>query len=140
VQLLRVPAYVFRSTATLGAMETTGRNPGALAGEAAHFGRLLDHEAVAWAQGFGRLNLAALAHQRGEDQVALAALGAAQRTFEGEQMGLFAAAARWRRGQLLGGEQGRQELAAAQAWMQGQTIQTPARFAAMWAPGFTRSG
>jgi hypothetical protein len=51
-------------------------------------------------------------------------------------MNLFAAAARRRLGQLLGGNCGQALIAQADAWMAGQGIVNPARMTAMLAPGF----
>lgn len=61
-------------------------------------------------------------------------LAAAERAFDGADMALHAASARWRRGELLGGDQGRALVQQAEAWMAGQRIRNPARMAAMLAP------
>jgi hypothetical protein len=61
--------------------------------------------------------------------------------FAAEQLGaiemrLYAAAARRRLGQLLGGDQGRGMIDQADVWMTGQGIKNPARVTAMLVPGF----
>ena len=55
--------------------------------------------------------------------------------FDALDMGLFAAAARRRMGELRGGEQGAAIVAAADAWMAGRRIADPARIAALHVPG-----
>jgi hypothetical protein len=51
-------------------------------------------------------------------------------------MGLYAAVARRRLGELQGGNEGRQVASEADGWMTGQRIRNPRRFARMLAPGF----
>jgi hypothetical protein len=46
------------------------------------------------------------------------------------------AAARRRHGELLGGDEGRAQIAAANGWMTGQGIRKPGRITAMYKPGF----
>jgi hypothetical protein len=50
-------------------------------------------------------------------------------------MALHAATARRRRGELVGGDAGRDLVGAADAWMAGQSIKAPQRMAAVLAPG-----
>ncbi|MFZ5470650.1 MAG: serine/threonine-protein kinase PknK [Myxococcota bacterium] len=58
----------------------------------------------------------------------------AERLFEAQQMPLFAAAAKRQAGELLGGDEGRALIEAADGWMRGQDIARPERMAAMLAP------
>jgi hypothetical protein len=50
-------------------------------------------------------------------------------------MNHLAAAAQYRRGGLIGGDEGRALASAASAWMQDQKIVNPARMADLLAPG-----
>jgi hypothetical protein len=50
-------------------------------------------------------------------------------------MGLHAAAARRRRGELIGGADGEALVREADAWMRGQDVRDPGRMAALIAPG-----
>ena len=51
-------------------------------------------------------------------------------------MTLYAAVARRRLGQVVGGETGQKLVAEAERWMHGQSIVNPARWTMMYAPGF----
>jgi len=53
-------------------------------------------------------------------------------------MALHAAAARRRRGEIMGGDTGRALVESADAWMTGQIIRSPERMTAMLAPGAWR--
>ena len=55
-------------------------------------------------------------------------------------MALYAAAARRCRGVLLGGEEGRVLVEAADAWMRDERIRNPERMTAMLAPGSMDAG
>ncbi len=64
-----------------------------------------------------------------------ALLERAEAGFEAADMALHAACARRRLGQVIGGDEGRTLIAAANEWMRGQEIKNPERMAAMIAPG-----
>jgi serine/threonine protein kinase/tetratricopeptide (TPR) repeat protein len=83
-----------------------------------------------------RLLEAGVASLDGRTDRALQALGEAVDGFEKLEMALHAAAARWRRGQLLGGNDGRSLRAAAESYMRSEAIKKPDRMVAMLAPGF----
>jgi hypothetical protein len=51
-------------------------------------------------------------------------------------MSLYAAAARRRLGEMIGGDRGRQLVAQAEEWMTKQQIKNPARMMNLLAPGF----
>jgi hypothetical protein len=54
-------------------------------------------------------------------------------------MKLYAAAARWQLGELLGVDAGRGVRAEAQAWLVGEGVAAPEKRVAMLAPGFIRT-
>jgi hypothetical protein len=56
--------------------------------------------------------------------------------FDAADMALYAAAARRRLGALLGGDAGLALREAADSWMSSEKIRAPARFTAIFAPGF----
>ena len=78
---------------------------------------------------------AGAASTRGETERARLLLASAEAGLAGADMALHAAVARRRRGGSMGGEAGRDLVAAADAWMRAQGIRNPERMAAMLAPG-----
>jgi serine/threonine protein kinase len=84
-----------------------------------------------------RLLEAGHASIKGRTDRALLALGEAIEGFDRLEMALHAAVARWRRGQLLGGDEGRALKQSADEYMRAETIKRPDRVVAMLAPGFT---
>ena len=105
-----------------------------LRGAEAH-ARTILRERTQWAEPLARLVQAGAATTRGATEQALGLLSAAEAGFARADMALHLAAARRRRGELLGGEAGRDLVAAADAWMSGQGIKNPERMTAMLAPG-----
>ncbi len=88
-----------------------------------------------WAGPVAGLLQAGVAATRGDASAAAALLETAEREFASGDMALYAAVARRRRGELLGGAEGGALVAAADEWMGGQAIRNPPRMAAMLAPG-----
>jgi hypothetical protein len=97
--------------------------------------RTIERAGMPWATPLARLIRAGAAALRGERDVR-AALAVAEEECSAADMCLYAFAARRRRGQLLGGEEGRALMVSADAGMMGQDIREPARIAAMLIPGF----
>ncbi|WP_437578511.1 serine/threonine-protein kinase [Sorangium sp. So ce887] len=139
-QYYRVLIHHLRASAALeaAAREASGdaRLARTLLGEAERDARRLSREGAPWVAPMAMSLRAAIAAQRGQAASALSLLEAAAAAFDESEMALFAACARRRRGQLLGGEEGRALIQAADAWMAGQGIRDPARIAAIFAPGF----
>ena len=94
-----------------------------------------------WSDPLAQLLRAGVAATRGDSEDAGALLGSAAAGFDAAHMRLYAAAARRRLGEVMGGDEGRSIIHAAAAWMAAQKVQNPARMTAMLAPGrFARSG
>src|SRR5262249_19752626 len=72
---------------------------------------------------------------RGNGDGAYTLLTGAEAGFAASSMAMYAAAARRRRGELLGGDDGRTLVASADAEMSAQEIKNPARMTAMLLPG-----
>jgi hypothetical protein len=99
--------------------------------------QLLQREERHYARGVAALLLASMAALEGRTEEALRELDQANAGFTEAEMALHAACARRRKGELLGGEEGRELVAEADAVLYGQGIRNTARWADMYAPGFT---
>lgn len=76
---------------------------------------------------------------RGDVAGGLAGLRAAEAGFAAADMGLHAAVARRRHGELVGGDEGRRLVAEANLWMAGEGVRNPRRMSDALAP-FTPPG
>jgi hypothetical protein len=92
-------------------------------------------EKTHWGDPLALLLRAGAATTRGDTSRALTLIESAEAGLTAADMALHAAACRRRRGELLGGDAGRGLVAAADAWMIGQSIKNPERMTAMLAPG-----
>jgi hypothetical protein len=97
--------------------------------------RRLEGEDIPWAEGLATLLRAGIAVTRGERSQALGLVSNAERQLEANHMRGYLAAARRRRGELIGGDEGRALVLAADAWMASQLVVDPARVTNMLAPG-----
>ena len=96
---------------------------------------------MGWATSKAKLLRAGIAMVDGENREhAVSLLREAIAGFDVADMALYAAASRRCMGALLGGDQGREAVSGADAWMTSETIKNPARMTAMLAPGFGRAG
>jgi eukaryotic-like serine/threonine-protein kinase len=92
-------------------------------------------ERSSYGDGWAELILAGVAATRGRVEPAIDYLNSSEKKFEEADMGLYLAAARRRRGELMGGDEGRALIKASDDWMSNQQIKNPARMADMLAPG-----
>jgi hypothetical protein len=95
----------------------------------------VEREHMPWARPIGLLLRAGIAQLRGQTALATPLVAETERGFQAASMALHAAAARRRRGELLGHTDGDGLVAAADAWMVGQQIRNPRRMTALIAPG-----
>ncbi|HUE84043.1 MAG TPA: protein kinase [Pyrinomonadaceae bacterium] len=93
-------------------------------------------ERMLWANPLANLLRAGVASFRNDNARATTLLNKAVEEFEQADMHLYAAAARRRLGEVVGGERGRQLVAEADAWMTKQQIKNPQAMTRMLAPGF----
>jgi serine/threonine protein kinase len=102
--------------------------------------RRLAREAAPWAAAKTYSLRAGYAALTGDQASAASLLDRAASAFDACEMALFAAAARRRRGQLIGGNEGRALVEAAEAWMVGQGVKNPARVTTLFGHSDTFSG
>jgi len=95
----------------------------------------LEREAMPPSAPLAAVIRAALQHQRGDAPGCVRLLREGAAGFDAANMALHAQAARRRLGELLGGDEGRTLVTAADAWMSTQAIAEPARMAALLVPG-----
>jgi hypothetical protein len=129
-QFARIEMIFYRARIALA----TARDPDALR-RAEGDARRLSKEGAAWAGALALLIGATVAHGRGKTTVAIDQLHSAETALRECHMNHLAAAAQYRRGGLIGGDEGRVLAGTASAWMQEQKIVNPARMADLLAPG-----
>jgi eukaryotic-like serine/threonine-protein kinase len=95
----------------------------------------IEREKMLWGNSLALLIRAAVASTQRNRKDAITLLASAEAGFEAADMALYAATARHRRGELIGGDQGRELVEAVKDWMMGQNIKNPDRIIAMLAPG-----
>ena len=141
LQLFRIEGWHLRARAALArAVESAdARERKRFLRSAERDARRIEREGAPWAMPLAVLTRAGVASARSADDEACRLLSKADAEFTRADMALFAAAARRRRGELLGGREGRALIADADAWMAGQEIKNPARMTAMLAPGIGAS-
>ncbi len=123
-----------RAHLAAAASEAPSRRPGLLRA-AERDARALERIRLKFAAASGASLRAGVAAGRGDRDRACELLAEAEEGFLALDMALDAAASRRRRGEILGGEEGRALVASADAVMSGQGILNPARMAAMFLPG-----
>jgi serine/threonine protein kinase/tetratricopeptide (TPR) repeat protein len=96
----------------------------------------LEDERMAWSDPLAALIRAGVARSRGDDRKAAEMASLAIEGFEVTDMKLYAAAARRRLGEIIGGQRGAELIDVSEDWMRRQQIKNPAVFINMLAPGF----
>ncbi len=102
------------------------------------FSSQADPEALA-TQALAKVIRASIAANRGDNQLAATLLDAAATAFDSANMRLFAMATRRQLGGLIGNDQGRTLVTAADDFMKEQGIQDSVRITNMLVPGFSKS-
>jgi eukaryotic-like serine/threonine-protein kinase len=137
IQFLRMLITLQRGTAAVAAAHARQGDARQLLREAEKDASRLAKERAGWADAAASLLRASILGARGRPEESLRHLDQAMRGFDAADMALYAACARRRKGQLLGGEEGQRLIEAAEAAMREQGITNPARWTALYAPGFS---
>jgi hypothetical protein len=88
-----------------------------------------------WSDPLAQLTRASVAALRSDTRGAVRLLASAETGFEAADEGLYAAAARARRGELLGRPEGERLRAEAGTWMSKERIANPTRIRMLLSPG-----
>ena len=133
-QMTRTEALHVRARAELVAANEDAPRSKEHCAMAERWARAIAKERMPWSDPLASLLRAALASFRGDATAARSELDAAIAGLDAADMPLFAAAARWRRGELQGGDAGRAERGRAEEWLLERGIVSPARMVPMLAP------
>jgi hypothetical protein len=112
--------------------------------ERAHFLQLAERDAkriekerAPWGNGLALLLRAGIASVRGDRDRTQSLLASAGPALDASHMRMFAAAARYQHGKLVGGESGEAQRQRAEAYMRSESIREPERFLRILVPGFS---
>lgn len=135
IQGLRIEAKYLR--ARLALASATGARRERRLRIAEKLAHSIAKEQMGWSNPLALIIQAGLARRRGDDARAGALLSQAIAGLEASDMALYAAAARRKLGEIIGGEQGAELITQADEWMSKQQIKNPAAVANLMAPGFS---
>jgi hypothetical protein len=141
VQYVRVTSLFVQGRCVIASLEgVPDATRRARMAEARRLTRRLERERMQWTAPLIAILKAGLAIAAGRRDDAADALRAASEGAEAADMALHAAAARYQRGRLLGGDAGTTLVQEAEDTMSGLGVAVPERYAGMLVPGRWRSG
>ena len=135
---LRVHSLQARARSAIAAAEQGVVDRDRLLGEAGRAASRIEGEGRPWATPGATLLRAGIAAETGRIDQAVALLREGVAGFDAVNMALYAAASRRTLGKMIGGDEGRELVRAAEGWMASEMIKDPARMTAMLAPGFAK--
>jgi hypothetical protein len=135
IQGLRIEAMYLRARLSLASATGSDRERRLRIAES--LAKSIARENMPWSNPLAKLIRAGLAKRQGDDSGAAALVSQAIEGFEAADMKLYAATARRRLGEILGGDGGSELITQADDWMSKQEIKNPAAVANLMAPGFT---
>jgi len=135
IQGLRIEAMFLR--ARLALASAAGQKRERRLRIAENLAHSIANEQMPWSNPLAMLIHAGLASRRADDSRAGALISQAIEGFAASDMALYAAIARRRLGEILGGDRGGELVNQADDWMSKQQIKNPAAVANLMAPGFS---
>jgi hypothetical protein len=139
IQAVRIESLYLRARSALAAAadpsSQSSIDRAALLRIALRDAQRLGREDAPWGRALSLLVLSGVAILRNQPDDCARRLTTAEAAFETLDMPLHAMAARFRRGELLGGAAGDALVQQADLWMAAQTIRNPGRMVDMLAPG-----
>jgi tetratricopeptide (TPR) repeat protein len=135
VSMVRVESHHARARAAVLAAKR-GRDRDAMLDLVEKDSRRVEKENVPFASGIATAQRAGAAAVRGDTDDAEALLRKAIALFDTSELGLYAAAARWRLGAMRGGDEGEAMVDAAKVAFKKQRVRNPAQMLAFLVPGF----
>ena len=133
-QLVFLESAHLRARAAVAAV-AAGHAPERFLGLAERDARRIEREAMPWSDPLAQLIRASVAALRSDTREAVRLLASAETGFDAADEGLYAAVARARRGELIGGPDGEKLRAEAAAWMSKERIANPTRIRMLLSPG-----
>jgi len=137
IQVLRIEAIYLRARLALGSAAGSERERRLLIAE--QLADRLAKEQMGWSMPMAAVIRAGLAKRRGDNTKAEVLTSRAIEGFEAADMTLYAAAARRRLGEIVGGDRGAELLNQADELMRKRQIKNPMAFANLLVPGFCRT-
>ena len=137
VQIIRIEALHLKARCALAAAASGGSDDQKLIGEAESLAGQISKEGMKWGEPLAALVRAAVACLRNDKNAAVSQLSEARVGFTNTDMKLYAAVAKRRLGEIIGGADGQSLTDEADQWMREQRIRDPAKFTRMLAPGIT---
>jgi hypothetical protein len=135
VQYVRIESFVYRAFAALALASVSAAERKRLLRVALADAAAVEREQTPWATALAGLIRSGVAALEQRTEASLRLLVSAESNLRSADMPLFAAAARRRQGQVIGGDAGRGLIAAADNWMAAQGIVSPQTMAGMLVPG-----
>lgn len=134
IQVVRIEAYHLRACSAMAAA-TTAVDATPFLKFTENYIKRIEKERMPWGIALTKLLRASLMAFYKQREQALALLFNAENELEMVDMYLLSAAARRRRGEMLGNSEGKRLIDSADEWMRGQLIKNPQRITTMLAPG-----
>jgi hypothetical protein len=135
VQFIRGFTFVARGAAAAAAAQAAPARRAALLQEARRIAGRLDRERMPWLTAMASVIRATLSNAEGDGPGTLASLRVAIERTEAVNMVLYANAARFRLGGLLGGPEGEELSRSAERALRDRGVRNVGRFAGIWLPG-----